>query len=178
MLDVSVAYNRYKFLGHEFLTWLWFMIETDKEALLKADAELEDMYIGNRIALENSSHNRDEKITIKGDGAGLEEGVIALQKGAKVTEIHLVAKAKENEWQFNVKGESLNIGNLKSPETGRVEQAEDVEGAVLEKIYLYEKAVNLTNQLYQQFIKSRVSPDWENTVVKQISRWILKASKE
>ena len=73
MLDVSVAYNRYKFLGHEFLTWLWYMIETDTAKLLDPKAELEDMYIGNRVVLENSSHNRDEVITIKGDGAGLEE---------------------------------------------------------------------------------------------------------
>jgi len=178
MLDVSVAYNRYKFLGHEFLTWLWFMIETDKQTLLDADTELEDMYIGNRIVLANSSHNRDEIITIKGDDAGLEEGVIALQKGAKVTEINLVAKSQENEWRFNVKGESLNIGNLKTPETGRIESAEDIEGAVLEKIYLYEKMVNLTNQLYTQFIKSRVNPAWEKTVVKNISGWIRRAAKE
>ena len=178
MLDVSVAYNRYKFLGHEFLTWLWFMIETDKQTLMNADKELEDIYIGNRIVLANSSHNRDEIITIKGDDAGLEEGVIALQKGAKVTEINLVAKAQENEWRFNVKGESLNISNLKPPETGRMESAEDIEGAVLEKIYLYEKVVNLINQIYAQFIKSRVNPDWEKTVVKNMSRWIRQAAKD
>ena len=172
MLDVSVAYNRYKFLGHEFLTWLWYMIETDKQKLMDPAAELEDIFIGNRVVLENSSHNRDEVITIKGDGAGLEEGVIALQKGAKVTEVNLVARSGENEWRFNIKGESLNIGNLKSPETGRVEQAEDVEGAVLEKIYLYEKAVNLTNHLYRLFIASRLSPEWEQGVVNNISRWI------
>ena len=177
MLDVSVAYNRYKFLGHEFLTWLWYMIETDTQKLLDPKAELDDMFIGNRIVLENSSHNRDEVITIKGDGAGLEEGVIALQKGAKVTEINLVVKAGENEWRFNLKGESLNIGGLKSPETGRVESAEDVEGAVLEKIYLYEKAVDLTNYVYRQFIKYRVSPEWETSIVKNISRWISKAAK-
>ncbi len=178
MLDVSVAYNRYKFLGHEFLTWLWYMMETDKEKLMDPAAELEDIFIGNRVVLENSSHNRDEVITIKGDGAGLEEGVIALQKGAKVTEINLVARAGENEWRFNLKGESLNIGSLKSPETGRVEQAEDVEGAVLEKIYLYEKAVDLTNHLYRLFIHSRLSPDWEQKVVKNISSWISKAARE
>ena len=32
MLDIAVAYNRYKFLGNEFLTWLWFMIETDESS--------------------------------------------------------------------------------------------------------------------------------------------------
>lgn len=178
MLDVSVAYNRYKFLGHEFLTWLWYMIETDTQKLLDPKAELDDLYIGNRVVLENSSHNRDEVISIKGDGAGLEEGVIALQKGAKVTEMNLVAKAGESEWRFNIKGESLNIGNLKSPETGRVEQAEDVEGAVLEKIYLYEKAVNLTNHLFGLFVHSRVSPEWETSIVQNISKWIQQAAKE
>jgi len=178
MLDVSVAYNRYKFLGHEFLTWLWFMIETEKQTLMNANLEFEDLYVGNRIVLENSSHNRNEIITIKGDDAGLEEGMTALQKGAKVTEINLVARAQENEWRFNIKGESLNISNLKSPETGRVETSEDVEGVVLEKIYLYEKAINLTNQLYTQFVKSRVSPAWENTVIKNVSQWIRRASKE
>ena len=29
MLDVAVAYNRFKFLGEEFLTWLWFVIDQD-----------------------------------------------------------------------------------------------------------------------------------------------------
>ena len=29
MLDISIAYNRYKYLGHEFLTWLWFIMENE-----------------------------------------------------------------------------------------------------------------------------------------------------
>jgi len=98
--------------------------------------------------------------------------LIALAKGAMVTEMNLVTKAGESEWRFNVKGESLNISNLKPPETGRVESAEDVEGAVLEKFYLYEKAINLTNRLYRLFINARVKPEWEQEVVKNISRWI------
>ena len=175
MLDVSVAYNRYKFLGHEFLTWLWYMMETDREKLLDPAIGFDELHIGNRVVLENSAHNRDEVISIKGDGAGLEEGVIALQKGAKVTEMNLVAQAGENEWRFNLKGESLNISSLKPPETGGVEKAEDLEGAVLEKIYLYEKIVALTRHLYRVFITARVSPDWEAGVVRKISEWISKA---
>jgi len=177
MIDVSVAYNRYKFLGHEFLTWLWHMIETDKDALLEPSLEMDDIYIGNRVVLENSSHNRDEVISIKGDGAGLEEGLLALQKGAKVTEMNLVAKAGENEWRFSLKGESLNLSTLKPPETGNVEGEEDVEGAVLEKIYLYEKAVNLTGHLYRQFIKRRLSPEWETQTVRNMTVWIGRAAE-
>ena len=31
MLDLAVAYNRYRFLGDEFLTWLWYTIENDPD---------------------------------------------------------------------------------------------------------------------------------------------------
>ena len=172
MLDVSVAYNRYKFLGHEFLTWLWYMIDTNPEALQKADPEMEALTIGNRIVLENHRHNRDETITIRGDGAGLEEGVIALTKGAKVTEMHLVYNSGELEWSFNLKGESLSLSSLKTPQTAKLETPGDVEGAVLEKAYLVERVVNLVHNLYVRFINERLSTDWEKKTVYKIGGWI------
>jgi hypothetical protein len=176
MLDISVAYNRYKFLGNEFLTWLWFMIDDDKDALLKPHGDVADVSIGNRVVLQNTTHNRDEVITIKGDGAGLEEGQTALKKGAVVTEINLKARIGENEWRFNIKGESLNLSSVKLPETGRIETPEDLEGVLLEKIYLYERAVRLVHGLYQQFIQLRVSPKWEKGTLRRMSQWIQQAS--
>ncbi|MBS3758328.1 MAG: hypothetical protein KGY61_06665 [Desulfobacterales bacterium] len=172
MLDVAVAYNRYKYLGNEFLTWLWFMMETDRSALEFPEAESTNLEIGNRIVLENNRHNRDETITIKGDGAGLEEGVIALKKGALVTEISLVVKAPESEWRFQLKGESLNITSLKPPEKNPGEAADDMEQRVLEQLAHVERADNLVHQLYQQFIRHRLSEDWANTIVPAMTRWI------
>ncbi len=175
MLDVSVAYNRYKFLGHEFLTWLWYRIETDPELTQKIEPDLESLAIGNRVVLENSRHNREETITIRGDGAGLEEGLIALKKGAKVTEINLVCRSAEYEWRFNLKGESLALSGLKTPQTGKVEKKEDLEGAVLERMYLVEKVVNLTFGLYQMFMGERLDPAWDKRTVGEINRWIGRA---
>jgi hypothetical protein len=172
MLDVSVAYNRYKFLGHEFLTWLWYMIDTDFQSLQKADPEMEALAIGNRIVLENHRHNRDETITIRGDGAGLEEGVMALTKGAKVTEMHLVFRAGELEWRFSIKGESMSLSGLKTPQTAKLETLEDMEGAVLEKIYLVQRVIDLVQQLYARFAEQRFGPDWDKKTVYQIMEWI------
>lgn len=175
MLDVSVAYNRYKYLGHEFLTWLWYQIETGQEALIKANPEMVSLTIGNRIVLENNRHNREETITIRGDGAGLEEGLIALKKGGKVTEINLVYRAKELEWRFNLKGESLSVSGLKNPQTERVEKKEDIEGAVLERIYLTEHVLNLVQNVYGRFIRERVAPEWDKGIAREINAWIDKS---
>jgi len=171
MLDVAIAYRRYQFLGNEFLTWLWFMIETDQNRLRQYDPDLISLNIGSRLVLENTRNNAKETITIKGDEANLEEGLVALKKGAVVTEMHLSYKSVGQDWLFSLKGESLNISNLKLPETGPVETPEDLEGVVIEKAYLLEKVIGLVNNLFSHFIKLRVSDTWRNQTVSQIRKW-------
>ena len=172
MLDISVAYNRYKFIGYEFLTWMWYVIEHDPAQLNHLIQENIKINIGNRIMLQNAVHDAVETITIKGDDAGLEEGVLALKKGALVTEIHLRVKEAENEWQLTLKGESLNICNLRLPETGQIENKDDKEGAVLEKFFLYEKIMGWMDAAYVLFIKKRLSSEWKDKDVPQIKKWI------
>lgn len=172
MLDVSVAYDRYKFLGHEFLTWLWFIMDVDQTSIVKTNKDMVSLEMDNRIVLENSLDDRVENIRIKGDDAGLEEAKISLQKGGVVTELNFSFKSGDHEWKFNVKGESLNISSLKSPETGKIEKNDDIEGAVLEKIYLYEKVVSLVENLYNQFIYLRISNKWDVDIVPRIKKWI------
>ena len=172
MLDVSVAYDRYKFLGHEFLTWLWFIMDADQTSIVKTNKDMVSLEMDNRIVLENSLDNRIENIRIKGDDAGLEEAKLSLQKGGVVTELNFSLKSGDHEWKFNIKGESLNISSLKSPETGRIEKKDDIEGAVLEKIYLYEKVVSLVENLYEQFIQMRISNKWNSETVPRIKKWI------
>ena len=117
MLDVAVAYNRYKFLGEEFLTWLWYVIENDQNLIKNFDKDFVALEVGNRIVFENRRNDSDERITIKGDRANLEEGILALKKGGLVTELNMIYRSGEFRWQFTVKGESLNISSLITPKT-------------------------------------------------------------
>lgn len=172
MLDVAVAYNRYKFIGHEFLTWLWFAIESEPDVLRKADETLTSLTIGNRIVLENAINDASEIITIKGDDAGLEEGQLSLRKGAVVIEINLSCKSENQEWTFTLKGESLSFSSLKVPETGPVETGDDIEGMVLEKIYLYEKAIQLIRRLFYLFLQLRSSVQWKDSILPKMKNWI------
>ncbi len=172
MLDVAVAYNRYKFLGHEFLTWLWFVTENEEDTLKNAEGQTVTLEIGNRIVLVNTYSNAEESITIKGDDAGLEEGVMALKKGAVVTEMNMVFKEGDHDWRFGMKGESLNINGLKPPDTGTIETKDDIEGAVLEKVYLYEKVIVVLDALYKKFVELRLSEEWAKEVVPKMRGWV------
>jgi hypothetical protein len=176
MLDVAIAYNRYRFLGNEFLTWLWYTLENRSAQLVEIDADLISLEIGNRMVLENRRSEGLETITIKGDDAGLEEGLLALKKGALVTEMNLIYRSGDNNWQFNLKGESLNISSFKTPETGGTQTNEDVEGAILEKIYLYEKVILFIEGAFRHFVRLRISEDWDKKMITQLKQWINKTS--
>lgn len=173
MLDVAVSYNRYKFIGHEFLTWLWFIMEKKRELLKDPDTgENVSLEIGNRLILENVINDNIEKISINGDDAGLEEGMMALKKGAVVTELNLMYKTPEFDVQFTVKGESLALSALKTPDTGNIQNSEDRDGAVLEKMFFYEKITGFLDSLYREFLHIRMSKKWESIHVKNMKKWI------
>ena len=172
MLDIAVAFNRYRFLGNEFLTWLWFCIENDMETISSCDDQFVDLAVGNRMVLENTLANGKENITIKGDAAGFEEAVMALGKGALITDLQLVYKSSTITWTFAIKGESISFSGVKLPETGPMESGEDMEGLVLEKIYLHEKPLDLIDKLYQAFTKVRLSDKWNLEILPAMKKWL------
>jgi hypothetical protein len=173
MLDIAVAYNRFRFLGWEFLTWLWFMIENHPDTIAHVGPSTGSIEIGNRMVLEKRHESESiESITIKGDDAGLEEGLLALRKGAVVTEIALVFRSGDQEWRFTLKGESLSIGSLTTPPTGSVASEADLEGALIEKVYLVEQPVKTLDSLFSHFIKERLAPQWQTETLGKIKKWI------
>lgn len=178
MLDIAVAYNQYKFIGHEFLTWLWYAIDTSQDDLFKDETGVPFVFIiGNRIVCENIvEDNTVESVTIKGDNAGLEEGLTALKKGSIVTEMSLSLMYLDQTWEFNLKAENLHFTGLKHPATEKVQKKEDMEGALLEKIYLFGKAVEIVDSAFKAFIRLRLSNTWKS-VTADIRKWIESADQ-
>ncbi len=172
MLDIALAYNRFKFLGDEFLTWLWFIIEQDPAVLRNADPDLTSFEIGSRMVLEKKHKKALERITIKGEDAGLEEARVALKNGALVAEINLIYRSAQLKWQFTLKGESLNLSSLQTPKIAPVESPDDVEASVLEKIFLYDKILQFLEKLYKHFIKLRTSNRWQSREISLIKKWL------
>ena len=175
MLDIATGYNKYKFLGNDFLTWLWYLIENNiniKE-LIKSEYESITFEIGNSIVLENLLGDKlKEKISIKGDEAGLEEGKTALKKGAVVTSINLILELDKEEYKFSIKGESLNITGFKTP-SFKSEKNEEIEGAIIDKAFFCEKIYNFIDTLFYKFIEKRSSDTFKDKDIHEIRKWIL-----
>ncbi len=177
MLDIATAYNKYSFLGNEFLTWIWFLIETEQNltAILSFEEPV-SLEIGNSIVLENNLGDKSkEKITIKGDQAGLEEGTTALKKGAFVTQINLICKLGEEVYKFTLKGESLNMTGLKTPAPPASKSEDEIEGIILEKVFLLQKVTKVIDTLFLKYVEQRMTDGWNNKGLQDISNWIHKS---
>ena len=172
MLDLAVAYNRYRFIGDEFLTWLWFVIENEQSAFRSADPDCTALEIGSRIVLENRKKKSLERITIRGDDAGLEEGRLALKKGALLTELSLVFKTGESQWQFSIKGESLNLSNFKVPGPAFPTSPEEMEEFILSRYENYNKINFFIENLFKNFLRLRVSDKWSTKIGPGIKKWV------
>ena len=175
MLDIATAYNKYSFLGNEFLTWLWFMVETGQDITQAIDSrDPVSLDIGNSLVLENSlGDNAREKITIKGDQAGLEEGTTALKKGAKVTEMNLICKlGPEEEYHFTLKGDSFNITGLKTPAAPGDGSEDEIEGRIIEKALLLFRITQVIDTLFFTFLKQRTEDDWKHKGFNPMHTWI------
>jgi len=175
MLDVAVAFSRYRFLGPEFLTWLWYAIETAPDAIKAAALGRGILTVGDRIVLESSADQPVERVTITGENADLGEGMLALRKGALVAELRLHYTAGDQEWRFSVKGDTLALMGLKTPPSAPVETRDEVEGAVVEKVGLCEEVVRLLDSLFLRFIKLRVSERWREKTIPGMKTWVKAA---
>ena len=112
------------------------------------------------------------KLRLAGEDANFEEGMLALKKGALVAELNLVWRTTEQKWQFTLKGESLNLSGFKTPQIAPLESPDDLEGAILEKVFLYDKILQFLEKLYKYFIKLRTSNTWQSRVVPLIKTWM------
>ena len=174
MLDIATAYNKYKFLGNDFLTWIWYLIETDQNISRMINSnDVITLEVGNSIVLENKLGDKSkESISIKGDQAGLEEGTTALKKGAYVTLINLLCKINEDEYKFSIKGESFNITSLKTPKTDLKNTDNEMEAMVLEKAHFCFSVFKVIDMLFLEYLEQRASDNWKSNGLRGIKNWI------
>ena len=171
MLDISIAYNRYKYIGHEFLTWLWFVMENEPQSFKDEQGQAVTLDMGGRIVLENSRQEAIETVTIKGSESELEEGRLALSKGAVVTEMNLLCHMNDRLWAFTLKGESLDLAGLKIPEDEKSEDADGLEGTLLLRMASVEGIIAFVRHTFRQFLTLRLADPWNKKTVPAIRKW-------
>jgi hypothetical protein len=177
-MDISTAFEKYRFLGQEFLLWLWYASENDPEAITKncggqdIACDLETA-LGDTIVIENTTgFGAKEKITIKGEESDLKEAMLALKKGGMPVQYKMTMESGDQEkFVFTIKADDLSLSGLKC-KVAEPKEKDEIEGAVLEKMYLDGKVVGYIDALFLYFVRSRISGAWDTETVPKIRKWV------
>ncbi|TNE45050.1 MAG: hypothetical protein EP343_27660 [Deltaproteobacteria bacterium] len=171
-MDRLQAIENTRFLGREFLLWLWFVSET-QDGMVTLPTEDPDkdptveIVIDDRIVLEPSYGQGNRHLLSGMEPSTAPETAFALQMNNMPSEMKMKVIRGSQAWAFSLRGEDLLLRSLRIPEV--LSQKDD--DYLYERIYLLEEMEEILEQLWHLFINARTSPLWDETR-SNIQNWI------
>ncbi len=167
-----------RFLGQEFLSWLWYKSEErGGTVLVEESGEDIQLIFEKHMLLEYGEGESLEKVVCQGLQSELKEARTGLRQGKKLEQARIHMVRGEYEWHMTIKASLLEFRSVKVPKTlDSADEGDDdeaVEGRLLDRIGMLETAYKTIDQLLLQFIKIRISSQWPEEL-SRLSAWIHK----
>ncbi len=168
-----------RFLGQEFLTWLWWKSE-ERGGSVSVDGRDISVVFEKHMLLEVGEGEQTEKIVCTGLQAELREARTGLQMGKKLEQARIVIGQGQHEYACTLTGSLLEFRNVKLPTSGdsefaSMENPEEQEGAILERVFLIEELTRIVDGLLKTFLELRTSASWPEELAR-IRRWVGSAA--
>ncbi len=174
MRDLVELLYAYRFLGREFLTWLWFKSEAELDGLIKVrEQEPVIVAVGDKMVLETGDGEYRETLVLQGSHSEHREARLGLMQGKLPEEMHLKLIRGQDEWQLTLKAATLEIKGLKSKSaSGPQEDEDDQEAFFFDQMYQVEAVSEIIDGLFREFLQVRLSPAWDQEEMPRVQDWL------
>lgn len=167
-MDLSELVESRRFLGSEFLLWLWYKSDCYGGLFdLRGHGEVEVVF-DDRLTLEAYLGESGENVIKGGSPAASPEARTALREGKRPTRARLRIVNDEREWKFKFKAEPFDISTLKIPAV-LTEREDEKLG---ERMGLVSEVESILDALYREFLVLRTSSGWTERLVPGLRDWI------
>lgn len=158
------------FLGEEFLTWLWFRLETEGGDFDLGNGRAVGVALDDYICLTPS----DEEETLQTLKAGMPtrsaEARTGLRNGRRVQEAKLIIAMGDLQWQFVLHGPSMTLRSVKLPEDD--EEAESKEERSRDRAANFTLIQEIVEEVYAVFLRMRLRPEYLENEAEQQAAWM------
>lgn len=160
-MDLDHAQTVSLMLGQEFLTWLWFASETSGGLFRTKDGEAFTVTVEQKVSVQGGEGEARETAVCSGPMAELREARLGLRTGKKVNKVKVRIERDEVAWQVLLEAAAFTLQGLKTPKVEmKLEEGEDPDARILEKIYLLEKCMEFVDTVFTRFVELRFGPRW------------------
>ncbi|MBU0728729.1 MAG: hypothetical protein KKE17_00285 [Proteobacteria bacterium] len=179
-MDLVDLITEKRFIGQEFLTWLWYKSEERGGTInLPGEGDIQVVF-EKHMLLESGEGESHEKLSCNGLQSELQEARTGLTMGKKLEQARLLITRDMFEWGLTIKASTLQFRSVKPPKTmtGNEEgdSTEAVEGRILDRVGMLEMAVKTVDQLFRMFLLIRISSAWDEELGK-VRAWIHKGPR-
>lgn len=162
-MDIINRINSTRFLGCEFLTWLWFRSAT-QEGIFAIGDDTFEVWFDRKMTLATDT----EAMTIKAENPSeTSESRVSALTGKIVSVATLRVVQGQKQWTVTVKGETLGLSSVKIP---ALLSRED-DDLLWERLALIDEIEDMIRALFGQFIAIRTGNEWSDEL-DAIRKWI------
>jgi recombination associated protein RdgC len=173
-MDLVDLIQEKRFLGQEFLAWLWYKSE-------ERGGNVELPGIGDilvvfekHMLLEYGEGETSEKLICRGLQTELKEARAGLTLGKKPEQARIRLARGDYEFSVTLTAATMEFRSVRLPKTAGADDGDDpdsLEGQILERIGLFEELTSLVNALFRVFINIRATSRWPDELIK-IRKWV------
>jgi hypothetical protein len=164
-MNLADLIEKKRFVGREFLVWLWFESEILEGRLSARGGQSCELFLESKITLVQEK----EKSQLDGAvPAQSPEAHEALRQGKLPTKAKLRVTRGEFDYSFVYAADTMALSAVKLPAVVR----EETDEQFYERMYLLEQLEAQLDALYADFAALRISALWDTEVVPVIRAWV------
>lgn len=161
-----------RFLGPEFLLWIWLRAEFVTGGLSLDDDEPYEVWLDRSLTLE-SPLDRNERVTIRGAApADGDEAREAVRSRKFPVRSQITLRNATREFSLSLEAPRFAIAGAKVPAVLKTEASE----AFIDRMVLAEELFAKLDRLYGTFLRERLSEAWANAWEPAIWAWLAQES--
>ena len=139
-----------RFLGEEFVLWLWFRGLTEGGAS-GITGDLSACFMDDSVGLASERGDVKHVSLDKGNPAESREAFDALSRGMRPIRAKFRILSGDMEWTFTFASGDLSISGMRMPPT----QSKDPAGRLADRMFLLEEGLAHLDRRYAEFIRRR-----------------------
>ncbi len=171
-MDLVDLIQEKRFLGQEFLAWLWYKSE-ERGGNVELPGKGDILVVFEKhMLLEYGEGADSEKLICRGLQTELKEARAGLALGKKPEQARIRLARGDYEFSVTLTAATMEFRSVRLPKTaGAGDDSDSLEGQILERIGLFEELTSLFNELFRMFVNIRASDLWPDELMK-IRRWV------
>ena len=171
---MSTDTTPHAFLGEEFLTWLWYRLETEGGEFSLSGGRSAGLSFDDYVCFAPVDGDETMQTLKAGTPTRSAEAATGLRSGRRLQEAKLILAMGELQWGFVLQGPTFQLRSIKLPDDDP--EAADAGERSRERAANFVLVHELIHEIYGQFLRLRLRPGYLSEEAEQQANWIRSRS--